>query len=173
MHTLFKKLLVGFLIYLLGGFPTLVFALPQGGQIIAGSGAIHEHTPGNMEIHQSSSQMIANYQSFSIGSAQSVQFIQPSASSVSLNRVIGIDPSVILGKLSANGQIFLTNPSGVIFGQGARVDVDGLIATTLKISDQDFLNKNYIFKQDESKSLASILNEGQITASMEEGGRLY
>ena len=90
-------------------------------------------------------------QGFNIAQPESVKFNQPDASSVALNRVIGQDPSVIMGKLSANGQVFLTNPSGITFGQSARVSVGGLIASTLSISDRDFLAKNYRFFQDPNK----------------------
>jgi hypothetical protein len=78
--------------------------------------------------------------------------------------VIGVDPSIILGKLSANGQVFLSNPSGVVFGKSAVVDVHGLLATTLNISDQDFLNGNYQFSQDPDR-LVAVINNGSINAA--------
>jgi filamentous hemagglutinin family protein len=118
-----------------------------------------------MVINQSSNQMITNWQGFNIGQTESVQFNQPGANSVALNRVIGQDPTAILGKLNANGQIFITNPSGVFFGPNSIINVGNLMATSLQISDQDFLNRNYRFTQDPSKSLASVINEGQINAS--------
>jgi filamentous hemagglutinin family protein len=118
-----------------------------------------------MVINQSSNQMITNWQGFNIGQTESVQFNQPGANSVALNRVIGQDPTAILGKLNANGQIFITNPSGVFFGPNFIINVGSLMATSLQISDQDFLNRNYRFTQDPSKSLASVINEGQINAS--------
>ncbi|MCH8312591.1 MAG: filamentous hemagglutinin N-terminal domain-containing protein, partial [Nitrospinae bacterium] len=148
------------------GFPvSLVFALPQDGNIVGGQGNIHQHTAQDLHIHQDTSNLIINWQGFNIGAAESVQFSQPGIDSVALNRVIGIDPSIIAGRLSANGQVFITNPSGVIFLPGSQVDVHGLLATTLSISDQDFLNRTYNFFQDPSRSLASILNEGTINAS--------
>ena len=56
-----------------------------------------------------------------------------------LNRVRGQDPSVILGTLSSNGRVFLINPNGILFGRDSRVDVQGLTASTLALSDADFL----------------------------------
>jgi trimeric autotransporter adhesin len=158
------RMWIGFLIYLMGGFPTLVFALPQDGEIVSGQGSIA--TSGNdMVVHQTSDKLIANWQSFSIGSGESVEFKQPSASSIALNNVIGLSPSVILGSLKSNGQVFLSNGSGVIFGQGAQVNVGGLLATTLGITNDDFLSGNYNFTQDASRPLSSVINRGLIEAS--------
>jgi filamentous hemagglutinin family protein len=156
---------VGFLIFLMSYFPALLFALPQDGQIVAGNGNIQQPNSQNMVINQSSNQMITNWQGFNIGQSESVQFNQPGSNSVALNRVIGQDPTAILGKLNANGQIFITNPSGVFFGPNSIINVGSLMATSLQISDQDFLNRNYRFTQDPSKPLASVINEGQINAS--------
>jgi len=148
------------------GFPvSLVFALPQDGNIVGGQGNIHQHTPQDLHIHQDTSNLIVNWQGFNIGASESVQFFQPGIDSVALNRVVGTDPSRIAGRLSANGQVFITNPSGVIFLPGSQVDVHGLLATTLDITDQDFLNRTYRFTQNPNRNLASILNEGTINAS--------
>ena len=144
--------------------PGMAQALPSGGDIVSGSGSIEQVTSQDMVIQQDSQQLIANWDAFSIGTAESVTFNQPNSSSIALNRVIGQDPSLILGKLSANGQVFLTNPSGVVFGQGAVVDVHGLLATTLNISDIDFLNNQYQLVQDPEQSLAAIINQGYIKA---------
>ncbi len=159
-----RKLIVGFLIYLIGGFPTLVFALPQGGEVVSGTVGINSPNANNMAINQGSDQAIVNWQGFDIGQQESVTINQPSNNSVILNRVVGENPSSILGKLSANGQVFLTNPSGILFGQGAQVNVGALVASTLNISNQDFLDRNYRFTQDANKPLASIINLGDINA---------
>ncbi|MFT4579264.1 MAG: large exoprotein involved in heme utilization and adhesion, partial [Nitrospinales bacterium] len=100
----FFRLWIGFLIYLMGGFPTLVFALPQDGEIVSGTGSIAT-SGSDMVVHQTSDKLIADWQSFSIGNGESVEFKQPSASSIALNNVIGLSPSVILGSLKSNGQV--------------------------------------------------------------------
>jgi filamentous hemagglutinin family protein len=86
---------------------------------------------------------IINWQSFSIGANEITRFTQQSAASAVLNRVTGtagrIDPSVILGALQSNGRVFLLNPSGIVFGAGAQVDVAGLVASSLNLSNADFL----------------------------------
>ena len=85
-----KIFFVGFLVYLLGGFPTLAFALPQGGDIVSGSATI-DSTSQDMTINQSTNKLITNWDSFNIDTPESVQFIQPGSGSVALNRVSGIN----------------------------------------------------------------------------------
>ena len=132
-------------------------ALPTGGQVVSGSATIGVNG-GAMTINQSSDRMIANWQSFSVGAGNSVTFNQPGASSVALNRVIGQDPSQILGNLTANGQVFLINPNGVAIGKTGRVQTGAFVASTLGISDEKFLSGTYSF----TGTGGSIVNEGDI-----------
>jgi len=138
-------------------------ALPTGGQVVSGQATISQPGAAQLQINQATQQATLNWQTFNIGSAAQVNFQQPNASSVALNRVLQSDASVIEGKLTANGQVFLVNPGGVIFGKTAQVDVGGLVATTMKLSDKDFANRNYHFTRD--GSTASVVNNGQITAA--------
>ncbi|HYT48019.1 MAG TPA: filamentous hemagglutinin N-terminal domain-containing protein, partial [Burkholderiales bacterium] len=133
--------------------------LPTGGQVAAGTANIS--TAGSkMQIDQATDKAILNWQTFSIGSSAWVNFSQPSASSVALNKVLGNNPSEIFGRLSANGQVFLSNPSGVLFAPSASVDVGSLFATSLSITDQDFLAGRYNFYN--SGSAGSVVNQGTI-----------
>ena len=159
-----NRLAAGLLVALWAVIPGVVNALPNGGKIVSGDGKIPLSAEVNMEIQQDTSKLVIDWQGFSIGSAESVTFIQPDIHSVALNRVIGIDPSIILGKLSANGQVFLSNPSGVVFGANSVVDVHGLLATTLNISNDDFLKENYKFSQDSARQV-SVINNGVINAA--------
>lgn len=136
--------------------------LPTGHQITHGQASISQQ--GNaLNIHQQSNQLIAQWDSFNIGQDAQVNFLQPSASSAALNRVLDSNPSQILGQLNANGQVYLINPNGIVFGQTAQVNVGGLIASTLAISDQDFLDNNLDFKN-HGLSNGRIENLGQIQA---------
>ena len=135
--------------------------LPTGGQIVSGTGSISQ--AGNvMTVNQGSDKLITEWQSFGVGAGAKVQFVQPGASSVALARVIGSDVSVIQGQLSANGQLFLVNPNGILFTPTAQVNVGGLVASTLNISNDDFMAGNYNFS---GASGASVVNAGQITAA--------
>jgi len=95
-----------------------------------------------MTITQTTQRGILNWDSFNIGVRNSVDFIQPDATSSTLNRVLGAgsDPSRILGRLTATGQVMIINQNGVVFGKDAQVNVGGLVASTLGVSDDVFNN---------------------------------
>ncbi|MDP2834547.1 MAG: filamentous hemagglutinin N-terminal domain-containing protein [Pseudomonadota bacterium] len=140
-------------------------ALPSGGQVVAGQASISQ-VDARMDIRQSSERAILNWQGFDIGAQAQVHFQQPSAAAVALNRVVGVHSSEIQGRLTANGQVFLINPNGILFGANAQVDVGGLVASTLKLSDADFLAGNARFT--DGNTAGGIVNQGNITAA--EGG---
>ncbi|NVK00278.1 MAG: filamentous hemagglutinin N-terminal domain-containing protein, partial [Oceanospirillaceae bacterium] len=133
--------------------------LPQGAQIAAGAAAVSVDG-SKLTVTQSSDKAIINWNSFNIGAQAEVRFDQPSSSSAVLNRVLAADPSVIQGKLSSNGQVFLINPNGVLFGETARVDVGALVASTLNISDENFLNEHFKFS---GNPVGSVVNKGSLT----------
>ncbi|HWM44057.1 MAG TPA: filamentous hemagglutinin N-terminal domain-containing protein, partial [Burkholderiales bacterium] len=136
--------------------------LPSGGQVAAGAASISSNG-SQMQIDQSTQRAILNWQSFSIGSSAWVNFSQPSASAVALNRVVGNDPSQIFGRLTANGQVFLVNNAGVLFAPGASVNVNALFATSLSINDQDFLAGRYQFFN--PGNAGSVINQGNIVTA--------
>jgi len=133
-------------------------ALPAGGTIVGGAGEI-ERQGETLTVTQATSRLAADWQSFSVGAGHRVEFVQPSASAVALNRVLGPDASVIQGALNANGQVFLVNPNGVLFSPGAEVNVGGLVASTLDIGTGDFMAGDYTF---EGGSSGAIVNQGNI-----------
>jgi filamentous hemagglutinin family protein len=143
-------------------FPGALYALPEGESVVSGSATFDRSESRALSITTPSDKLIVNYNSFSINTNEAVHFNQPSSSSVVLNRVIGVEPSQILGSMSANGKVFLVNPNGILFGPESRVDVAGLLASTLDIDDEDFLNGNYVFKKNGSSSY--VINQGAITA---------
>jgi filamentous hemagglutinin family protein len=150
-------------LYSLAPLPALALdsnALPTNGQVVAGSASISSN--GNvMTVNQGSDRMIATWNTFNVGSAAQVNFQQPGTSSVALSRVTGSDGSQILGQLNANGQVYLINPSGVLFGAGSMVNVGGLVASSLDISNSDFLAGRTVFS---GKSQGVVINQGVITA---------
>ena len=144
--------------------PTLAHANPQGGQVAAGSASIAQPSPSHVAITQTSEKAVINWHSFSIGANEQTTFAQPNAQAIVLNRVVGVAPSKIMGALKANGQVWLVNPNGVVFGKTARVDVAGLLATTLDISDRNFMAGNYKFSG-RGNAGAMVANAGHITVS--------
>jgi filamentous hemagglutinin family protein len=141
--------------------------LPGGMNVVAGQ--VAARTVGNTMTVNNSPNSIINWNSFSIGAGNAVRFEQASASSQVLNRVTGNDPSAILGSLSSNGRVWLLNPNGVLFGQGARIDVAGLVTSTLNLNNADWLAGKYRFDQG-SGDPAGIVNQGELRSSL--GGRI-
>jgi filamentous hemagglutinin family protein len=140
--------------------PRVAGAGPVGGSVVAGSASISQAGPVTT-INQSSNRAIINWQGFSVGAKETVNFNQPSAASATLNRVIGNETSVIAGALNANGQVFIVNSAGVLFSKGSQVNVGGLVASTLNVSNSDFMAGKYTFS---GTSAASVINQGRIKA---------
>lgn len=136
---------------------------PTGAQVAAGQVSVTNPSAAQTVVSQSSDAAIVNWRGFSVGAVERVDFRQPGAASVILNRVGGGSPSEIYGQLTANGKVFLVNPSGVLFGRGAQVDVGGLVASTLDIGDADFLAGRYRFTG--TATSAGVANMGRIGAA--------
>lgn len=143
------------------GLGASAYALPTGGVVAAG-GATIDSGASKTTITQSTASTVINWQSFGIAAGQTVQFVQPGSTSVALNRVTGTDASNIMGSLQANGRVFLLNPNGVLFGSGASVNVGGLVASTMSLSDAKFMAGDYAFTDAGS---GSVVNQGNITAT--------
>ncbi|EKF3857580.1 filamentous hemagglutinin N-terminal domain-containing protein, partial [Salmonella enterica] len=155
--------LTGLVIGMLPGLALANPDLPVGGQVVAGQGSIS--TSGNqMTIHQGTHGLVTNWNSFDIGQNHTVQFVQPDSSAVALNRVTGGHESQILGTLTANGQVMLVNPAGVMFGKGAKVNTAGLLASTKNISAEDFMAGRYTFSGGGHPG-AEIVNQGSLTTT--------
>lgn len=139
-----------------------VDVLPTGGQVTAGQASIS--TSGSvMNVQQGSQRAAINWQSFNIGSAASVNFQQPNALAVLLNRVVGGAPSVIDGAINANGNIYIVNADGVVFNRSAQVNVGGLVASSLGLSDADFMAGKTSFEANGARG--SVINLGTLKAA--------
>jgi filamentous hemagglutinin family protein len=121
-------------------------AQPTGGVVAAGSATVTQ-SPTQTTVTQSSASAVVNWQSFDVGSAQSVTFAQPASSRI-LDRNIGAAASQIAGTLSANGDLYLVNPAGIFFFRGPAVNTGGtFVASTWGISNADFQSGNFNFDQ--------------------------
>ena len=141
--------------------------LPTGGIVSAGSASFNQ--VGNMLNVTNSNGAIINWNTFSIASGYTTRFIQTSSSSSVLNRVLSTDPSVLLGTLTSNGRVFLINPNGILVGRGAQINVGGFVASTLNLSDANFLANKLQF--DATPGAGSVVNQGSITTPS--GGSVY
>lgn len=117
---------------------TPAMAQPTGGSVVAGSATINQS--GSTTTITANNGTIINWQSFNIPGGTGVNFVQPSSTSTVLNRVLGNEPTAINGWLTGNGQVWIVNPAGVMFGSNAVVNVGQLYAAAGNITNDDFLN---------------------------------
>src|SRR5882672_2110673 len=139
--------------------------LPSGASVAAGQASVAAQGGTSLLVTQSSQKALINWQSFSIGAGSNVTFQQPNSAAITLNRVVGTGASAINGSLLANGQVWLINGNGILFGRGSRVDVGGLIATTSDMRDADFLAGKYDFGIASGNKNAAVVNQGSIKAA--------
>jgi len=115
-----------------------------------------------LTINQGTDRLIMGWQSFSIGQGETTRFVQPSSSSMALNRVYGGTRSMIEGRLEANGGVILINPAGITVTKSGVVNVNTFIGSTHDITDDEFLKGGALnFK---GTSNATIENLGTIHA---------
>ncbi len=141
---------------------SLLYAQPSKPSVRHGEVTFQQQA-NQLRIQQSSSQAIVNWQSFSIPEGHAVNIAQPGSASALLNRVTGADPSRLMGQLNANGKVYLINPNGIVVGNGARINAGAFIASTLDVSDTDFLNGGDLLFS--GSSTRSVVNLGSITAT--------
>lgn len=140
------KVAIALITLTLANLSTPASANPTAPTVVNGSATLANPNASTLEITNTRGTII-NWQGFSINPGEVTRFLQPDAASAVLNRVTGSNPSQIFGALQSNGRVFLINPNGILFGAGAAINVQDLIASTLNISDSDFLNGTYNFSQ--------------------------
>jgi filamentous hemagglutinin family protein len=152
---------------ILGAGSGKALANPAGATVIHGQVTFSQQ--GNVFTITNTPNAIINWSSFSIQPGELTRFIQESSNSAVLNRVTGQDPSRILGALQSNGRVFLINPNGILFGRNSQVNVAGLVASSLAISNTDFLaGKNKFTAGDMA---GKVSNLGAITTPA--GGQVF
>jgi filamentous hemagglutinin family protein len=135
-------------------------ALPTGGRVVSGGVTIGTPHDNSLDIVQTTARGVVDWQSFDVGAGEQVNFLQPGRTSSTLNRIVGNDASEIFGEINATGQVFLINQNGIVFAPGASINVGGLVASTLQISDSDYLAGHYVF----TGSGGRVDNQGSIRA---------
>ena len=141
--------------------------LPTGGVVAQGKASLSQTSTAQaaaLTVQQSSQRAVINWDTFNLGSAATVNFAQPNAQAVTLNRVNDANPSQIYGKITAPGQVFLSNPSGLYFSPTSQVDVGSFTATTHSISDDNFMAGNYRFER--NKATGKVVNEGVMKSGL-------
>ncbi|TCU96311.1 autotransporter-associated beta strand repeat-containing protein [Roseateles saccharophilus] len=144
--------------------PIAAGALPQDGLVKQGAATIQTPQTGLMLINQSTQTAAVDWRSFSVDKGETVNIVQPNSQALLINRVIGYDPTRILGQINANGRVVLSNPRGVYFSADSQVDVGSLVATTLGISDAD-LQSGVLRLGAASGGAGELRAEGRIRAA--------
>ncbi len=142
------------------GLPELG-ALPSGTKIVSGdaSFSLADETAKELQITAGDG-AILEHVTFDVAADETVRFIQPSTEARVLNRISAAAPSLIDGKLIANGHVYLVNPAGVLFGEGSIVEAGKLHAVAGNLSNSDFENG-----VDKFTALSGeVKNQGSITA---------
>jgi len=147
--------------------PPAINQLPTGGNVVRGTATIQQTSTAqaaSMTVNQSSQRAVVNWDTFNLGQSASLNFVQPNAQAVTLNRVNDSNPSQIFGRITANGQVLLTNANGVYFSPTSSVDVGAITATTHSISDDNLMSGNYVFER--NGSTGKVINEGRISTAL-------
>ena len=150
------------------------FALPLNAQVLPTNptvvnGAASFQQSGKTLTVTNTPGAVINWQSFSIGAGATTSFVQQNSASMVFNRVTGNDPSMILGNLRSNGQVFLINPNGITIGAGARIDTAAFVASSLGISNTDLLAGKFKFTG--GPGTGNVVNQGTIVT--QNGGYVY
>ena len=159
---------------------TMPFALatPEGGVFTVGTGNIDYGTDTAVTVNQL--QSVIQWGSPSSGgidtsSSESLSFFQAAglSNSAVLNRIMSGNPTQFNGTL--NGQdmrIFIVNPAGVFFGDGASVNVNQLVASSLAMTNPNFSNaagdplKRMVFSGGDGNVTVEGLLDGTGTGSI-------
>jgi len=142
-------------------------ALPSGGSVPTGFGGVGQFDysiTGELHVREVAEKTIINWDNFDIGSDALTQFHQLGINPVVLNKITGGDPTGIFGSLQANGSVFIVNPAGIVFGANSHVNVTQLVASSLDITNQNFMDGKYEFVAGGS-DVGAVINNGAITAA--------
>lgn len=135
--------------------------LPQGGSVVSGSGSISQNG-AQMTVNTSTPRTAIDWQRFNVGPDNRITFNQPDGKSVTLNRVIGSDPSKIYGAVTSNGQLILVNPNGVWIGPKAHISSSALVASAGFLTEEQAKQFAETGKLD-LQLTGSVTNQGRIT----------
>ncbi|WP_157662293.1 filamentous hemagglutinin N-terminal domain-containing protein [Burkholderia ubonensis] len=130
------------------------------GAIVHGSGSV-VRDGAVTTVNQKTDKMVVYWGNMDVAPNETLNFAQPSKTAAVLNRVVGTDPTQILGALNASGRVFVVNPNGILIGNQAKVNVGSLVASSLNVSDYDFMAGRLNFS---GTSQGKVVNEGRIDA---------
>jgi filamentous hemagglutinin family protein len=165
-HMLEKGLLAGTLVTGQLLLAPLAHAGPEGGAVVSGQGTITKVNSLDTHINQQSQNLLMNFDSFDLSKDESVLITQPNAAAWFVGQVVGGSPTAIFGSITANGQVALVNPRGVIFGETASINAAGVFASAMGLTNQDLFQKEGAIFEAESGVGGYVINHGVINASV-------
>lgn len=120
-------------------------ALPLIGDASIGSGTVNFSASGSdLTVTQTTDSSIINWSSFSLGTSESLTFLQPLTSSLTLLRLTSSSPIPVSGTISSFGGLYIVATSGLLIDT-LTINAYSLWLTTSDISDADFLAGSYNF----------------------------
>ena len=146
--------------------PEVLRAAPEGGRVLQGEGEISYEEEGRRTVvRQSGSKLVVDWDRFDVGAEESVHFAQPGRESSVLNRIFDTKASEIYGRLTASGRVWLVNGHGVYFAPGARVNVGGLVASSLDVDPGEFMSGRYVLRRQAGAPSGRVVNRGLLEAA--------
>jgi filamentous hemagglutinin family protein len=139
--------------------------LPVLDKVVEGTLDVSTPTPTTMVMRQGSQDLVADYNSFNVATGHAVDLLQPNRDALAVFRVNrDAGASIIDGRFSATGNVFLLNPNGILIGKDGTIDMNAFIAST----HDDFLwgqtadGKRFVQLNGLSNPEAEIRNYGTI-----------
>ena len=136
----------------------------QPGGVVNGNITVTPLGGGTTQNITASDGAIGFFSDFDIAAGHVVNCVQPSANANALLIVFSGDGTQILGQFDATGNIYLIDPTGILFGANSQVNVNQLVASSLDISNEDFLAGQYEFFAG-GGDVGAIVNNGTINAA--------
>ena len=122
--------------------PPAANAIPRVRNVIQGVSALEKVAENRLVVHQDEARAVIDWLSFDIGANASTHFDQKGEKTwTALNRIYDESPSVISGRLTADGRVYLLNRNGILFSPNSQVNVHTLIGSALHMSVDDFLTR--------------------------------
>ena len=163
-RTFFRLVMIAALLGALSG-AALADVLPAGEAVVGGAASFDRNVANVLTVNQATEKAAINWATFDVAANHTVNFVQPSVNSITLNNVLSGSLSTIAGNINANGQIFLCNPNGLVFSSGSQVNVGGLMASgRSSMNAAGFMNGSYILNENGNNS-GWVEAHGEISAA--------
>jgi filamentous hemagglutinin family protein len=140
---------------------------PTGEVVVGGAATFDRPVAGLLNVTQTTDRAVINWSNFDIGAKATTNFVQPSAGSLAVNRVLsaGVDPTQILGKLNANGKVMILDRNGVFIGKDAKINVGAIVAGAGDVATSQVMSGSPTIRIDNMAPNATVENQGRITAA--------